>query len=68
MLAQTARQCEAQSVREARRRHRLDATPGRGLMPVDELASNWGVEPADAGKRVWFEINSPVFRGQFSSI
>ena len=34
----------------------LDATSGRGLFLVENLASNWGVEPTVDGKAVWFEI------------
>jgi anti-sigma regulatory factor (Ser/Thr protein kinase) len=29
---------------------------GRGLFLVDALSTNWGWEPLDTGKRVWFEI------------
>ena len=34
----------------------VDAITGRGLMIVDALASNWGVEPTSTGKIVWFEV------------
>jgi len=30
--------------------------PGWGLRLVNALASRWGVEPAGAGKTVWFEV------------
>jgi anti-sigma regulatory factor (Ser/Thr protein kinase) len=30
-----------------------DATTGRGLKLVSELAEEWGVEPTEAGKTVW---------------
>ena len=36
----------------------LDATSGRGLRMVSEYAPRWGVEPADRGKSVWFEIDA----------
>lgn len=29
---------------------------GRGLLLVEEFATCWGVEPAGAGKTVWFEL------------
>jgi anti-sigma regulatory factor (Ser/Thr protein kinase) len=32
------------------------AVSGRGLMIVDALASAWGVDAADDGKVVWFEL------------
>lgn len=32
------------------------ATTGRGLRLLDEYASDWGVEPDDAGKTVWVVI------------
>jgi anti-sigma regulatory factor (Ser/Thr protein kinase) len=34
-----------------------DEPEGRGLMIVDELAANWGIDalPGD-GKRIWFEL------------
>jgi len=34
-----------------------DALGGRGLLIVNGLASAWGVEPAGAGKTVWFELS-----------
>ncbi len=30
---------------------------GRGLTLVAEISSDWGWEPAGAGKRVWFELH-----------
>ncbi len=30
---------------------------GRGLLLVEQLASDWGAEPTDAGKTVWFELD-----------
>ena len=32
------------------------AVTGRGLNLVEHLALRWGVEPLDAGKVVWFEL------------
>jgi anti-sigma regulatory factor (Ser/Thr protein kinase) len=32
------------------------AGSGRGLYLVDTVATAWGVEPAEAGKKVWFEL------------
>ena len=32
------------------------ATSGRGLMMVEALAGRWGVDGADDGKTVWFEL------------
>lgn len=32
------------------------STSGRGLMLIEELATDWGVEPRGNGKRVWCEI------------
>jgi anti-sigma regulatory factor (Ser/Thr protein kinase) len=34
-----------------------EATTGRGLGIVSIIASDWGVETTQAGKRVWFEIS-----------
>lgn len=39
-----------------RRRHSLDAATGRGLMMVDQLAVDWGVEKTPPGKAVWFTL------------
>ena len=33
-----------------------DAVTGRGLSLFDTLASNWGVQPVEGGKVVWFEL------------
>jgi anti-sigma regulatory factor (Ser/Thr protein kinase) len=38
----------------------LDATSGRGVQLLDELATRWGVEPHEPnGKTVWFELDAP---------
>ena len=34
----------------------LDAATGRGLTLFNTLASNWGVQPVEGGKIVWFEL------------
>jgi anti-sigma regulatory factor (Ser/Thr protein kinase) len=36
----------------------LSAATGRGLVLVEELSSDWGSEPANHGKVVWFELAS----------
>jgi len=36
----------------------LDATGGRGLMLVQSLAEEWGVEPSGGGKTVWAAVTS----------
>jgi anti-sigma regulatory factor (Ser/Thr protein kinase) len=33
-----------------------DATSGRGLQVIEQVASNWGVERYAGGKKVWFEV------------
>jgi anti-sigma regulatory factor (Ser/Thr protein kinase) len=38
------------------RRYDNESTTGRGLRLVESLASRWGVDPADRGKSVWFEL------------
>ncbi|HLF41231.1 MAG TPA: ATP-binding protein [Acidimicrobiia bacterium] len=35
----------------------LYATHGRGLVLVDALARDWGIEPRTPGKSVWFELS-----------
>jgi anti-sigma regulatory factor (Ser/Thr protein kinase) len=39
-----------------RRDYSLSAATGRGLVLVEKLSSDWGTEPANAGKVVWFEL------------
>lgn len=38
----------------------LSATPadehGRGIQLLSALSANWGIEPRDSGKEVWFEV------------
>ncbi|MFD7094988.1 SpoIIE family protein phosphatase [Streptomyces xanthophaeus] len=36
------------------------AVSGRGLLLVDQLADDWGVEPRGGGKRVWCEFAAPA--------
>ena len=44
----------------APRRVGLEATSGRGLALVEQLASAWGVEVDEqTGKEVWFEVPRP---------
>jgi len=40
------------------RRAAPDATSGRGLGLVEDLARAWGVIDLDAGKAVWFEVET----------
>ena len=40
------------------RRYAADATTGRGLMLVDALAADWGVQASPTGKTVWCRIDS----------
>ncbi len=39
------------------RRYAVDATTGRGLMLVDALAADWGVQSSPTGKTVWCRID-----------
>jgi DNA-binding NarL/FixJ family response regulator len=36
-----------------------DATSGRGLTLVEQLASSWGIDQLPDGKRIWFEVPRP---------
>jgi anti-sigma regulatory factor (Ser/Thr protein kinase) len=36
----------------------LDAATGRGLQLVDRVAEEWGVDPREGGKQVWFALPS----------
>jgi anti-sigma regulatory factor (Ser/Thr protein kinase) len=42
------------------RRYSRDATTGRGLKLVSELAQEWGVEPRATGKTVWAVLRLEV--------
>ena len=37
-----------------------DRPRGRGLRLVEAIAARWGVEDHHGGKRIWFELTSPV--------
>ncbi|MET9494088.1 SpoIIE family protein phosphatase [Streptomyces sp. NPDC006552] len=47
------------STRPRRRSPGETATSGRGLLMVEALASNWGVEPRGEGKAVWCDFVVP---------
>lgn len=40
------------------------AGSGRGLFLVDAVANSWGVEPDEAGKKVWFELRLAAGSGE----
>jgi anti-sigma regulatory factor (Ser/Thr protein kinase) len=42
----------------ARRHYGLQAGTGRGIVLVEEMASEWGAEPSGPGKVVWFELRA----------
>jgi anti-sigma regulatory factor (Ser/Thr protein kinase) len=42
------------------------AGSGRGLFFVDAVANAWGVEPDEAGKKVWFELRLAKGEGDVS--
>jgi hypothetical protein len=53
-------------VRPQQRHYAADATTGRGLMLVEALAEDWGVQASPTGKTVWCRISasgdlSPLF-------
>ncbi|MDH2430238.1 ATP-binding protein [Sphaerisporangium sp. TRM90804] len=58
--------CEVRDTGSGRPLAAADADPydetGRGLHLVEVLSRRWGVEPANPGKSVWFEV--PVHAGQ----
>ncbi|MCW8122258.1 ATP-binding protein [Streptomyces anthocyanicus] len=37
---------------------REESTNGRGLVLVESLADDWGVQPCEVGKSVWFELGA----------
>jgi anti-sigma regulatory factor (Ser/Thr protein kinase) len=41
-----------------RRHHSVEATTGRGLVLLEQLADAWGVEVRAGGKTVWFELRA----------
>jgi anti-sigma regulatory factor (Ser/Thr protein kinase) len=42
-----------------RRAHTTTSPTGRGLLILDDLADEWGVDVTDTGKTVWFELCLP---------
>ena len=42
--------------RPTTRSQQSDRPGGRGLFLLDSLAAEWGVEPGEVGKSVWFRI------------
>lgn len=40
------------------RHYGSDSTTGRGMRLVDSMSTCWGVERADDGKTIWFEIDT----------
>ena len=42
------------------RRYGEEATTGRGLHLIDDLARDWGVERTELGKTVWVELGPPL--------
>jgi anti-sigma regulatory factor (Ser/Thr protein kinase) len=49
---------DASPTRPRPREYGPEAVTGRGLLLVDRIARRWGVDPQDAGKCVWFEVES----------
>jgi anti-sigma regulatory factor (Ser/Thr protein kinase) len=49
---------DASPTRPRLRDYGPQAVTGRGLLLVDRIARRWGVDPQDAGKCVWFEVES----------
>jgi anti-sigma regulatory factor (Ser/Thr protein kinase) len=49
---------DTSAVRPRLRHHGAEATTGRGLQMVAELAQGWGVVAMDGGKTVWFELDA----------
>ena len=51
------------NAKPVRRDHGTDASTGRGIALVDQLASSWGVDRSGRGKEVWCQIDFPVDAG-----
>jgi anti-sigma regulatory factor (Ser/Thr protein kinase) len=51
---------DGSSVRPVVRELENDQPRGRGLLLVKAIADRWGSEDHRGGKRVWFELRSPV--------
>ena len=49
---------DASPTRPRLRDYGPEAVTGRGLLLVDRIARRWGVDPQDAGKCVWFEMEN----------
>lgn len=52
--------CDSDVQLPARKHYSATSTTGRGLMLVEDLAANWGVQPTSDGKFVWFELDDTV--------
>lgn len=58
--------CVSISVRDGsahlprRRRHALDATTGRGIEMLDQLAQHWQVVPSEQGKTLTFVVGADI--------
>src|SRR3954452_9145283 len=50
----------------ARRHYGLQAGTGRGIVLVEEMATEWGVQPTTGGKVVWFELQPGSEFGSFT--
>lgn len=48
----------------SRKRYSKLSTTGRGLLLVEELADDWGVDTSGLGKAVWFELAGPDRRAE----
>ena len=48
--------CDSSSAPPRLRDYGPQAVTGRGLLLVDRIAKRWGVDQADGGKCVWFEV------------
>jgi serine phosphatase RsbU (regulator of sigma subunit)/anti-sigma regulatory factor (Ser/Thr protein kinase) len=44
------------------------ASSGRGLMLINILAHDWGVDPRGEGKSIWFELYEPAVPGHGASV
>ncbi len=42
-----------------RKRYGKEAATGRGLLLVETMANDWGTDPNEDGKEVWFELTTP---------
>jgi anti-sigma regulatory factor (Ser/Thr protein kinase) len=44
------------------------ASSGRGLMLINILAHDWGVDPRGEGKSIWFELYEPAVPGHAAAV